>query len=154
MDEIRSAAGHAPGTAERDANGGSAPRHGGNPNARPRRARHETMMAVDAVLDDAAERLVRAVVEKALAGDTAALRFCVERLWPLPRDAAVEVDLPRIAAAAPAIGGAHAVLAACAAGILPPRAAIDAIDAIDEARKRRHAELDARLTALEKRRGR
>jgi hypothetical protein len=53
-------------------------------------------MAVEALLDGEAKAIARKAVEKALEGDMAALRLCLERLLPPRRDRPVVFDLPKI----------------------------------------------------------
>jgi hypothetical protein len=54
----------------------------GNPSGRPRGARNKTTLAVEALLDGEAEALTRKAIERALEGDTTALRLCLDRLLP------------------------------------------------------------------------
>src|SRR5262245_42530922 len=42
------------------------------------------------------QRLTRKCIEMALGGDTAAMKLCMERLCPVPKDRAVTFDLPDI----------------------------------------------------------
>ncbi len=63
----------------------------GNP-GRPRGARNKATLAALALLEGEAEALTRRCVELALAGDTTALRLCLERL--LPKSRAVRLQLP------------------------------------------------------------
>src|SRR3954462_15113406 len=63
----------------------------GNP-GRPAGARNRATLAPLALLEGEAEALTRRCVELALAGDTTALRLCLERL--LPRGRAVRPQLP------------------------------------------------------------
>jgi hypothetical protein len=93
----------------------------GNPSGRPKGARNKTTMAVEALLDGEAEALTRKVVETALKGDAAALRFCVARLLPPRRDRPVEFDLPEIACAGDAVKVARAVLATRAGHLVAAR---------------------------------
>jgi hypothetical protein len=51
----------------------------GNP-GRPKGARHKVTCAVEALLEGDAEALTRKAIEKALDGDTVALRLCLERI--------------------------------------------------------------------------
>ena len=53
-------------------------------------------MAVEALLDGESEAIARKAVEKALEGDMAALRLCLERVLPPRRDRPVVFDLPKI----------------------------------------------------------
>src|SRR3954447_18959741 len=63
----------------------------GNP-GRPAGARNRVTLAAMAMLEGEAEALTRRCVELALAGDTTALRLCLERL--LPKSRAVRLQLP------------------------------------------------------------
>lgn len=54
-------------------------------------------MAVEALLEGEAEALTRKAVEKALEGDTVALRLCLERLCPPRKDRPLEpIKLPKL----------------------------------------------------------
>jgi hypothetical protein len=66
----------------------------GNPLGPPAGSRHRTTRAVEALLDGEAEGLTRKAVEMALAGDTVALRLCLERLVPPRKDRPVALALP------------------------------------------------------------
>src|SRR3954454_18747405 len=59
---------------------------------RPLGARNKATLAAVALLEGEAEALTRRCVELALAGDTTALRLCLERL--LPEGRAVRLQLP------------------------------------------------------------
>jgi hypothetical protein len=124
----------------------------GNPNGRPKGARNKTTMAVEALLDGEAEALTRKVVEKALEGDSAALRFCVARLLPPRRDRPVEFDLPEIAGAGDAVKVGRSILAACAAGTLSPREASDLSGLLTQIRTLEVGDFEARLIELERQR--
>jgi hypothetical protein len=76
--------------------------------------------AVEALLDGEAEAISRKLIEKALEGDTTALRLCLERILPPRRDRPVAFDLPKIETAADALKASASVLASCAAGGLSP----------------------------------
>ena len=65
----------------------------GNPSGRPKGARNKATLAMEILLDGEADRLTRKVVEMALAGDTTALRLCLERIMP-PEGSAGDVRLP------------------------------------------------------------
>ena len=51
----------------------------GNPTGKPKGARHKATLAVLELLEGEAKTLSRKAVEMALAGDTTALRLCLER---------------------------------------------------------------------------
>ena len=48
------------------------------------------------LLEGEAEAITRAVIEKAKAGDTTALRICLDRFAPSRKARAVAIDLPRL----------------------------------------------------------
>jgi hypothetical protein len=70
-----------------------APGVSGNPAGRPTGARNRASLIEDALRDGEAEAIVRRMVELALDGDRAALRFCAERLLPRPKGRPIELDL-------------------------------------------------------------
>ena len=82
------------------------------------------------MLDGEAKAIARKVVEKALEGDMAALRLCLERLLPPKRDRPVTFDLPKIENVNDLAVASSAVLEACAAGTLSPGEAADVMGLI------------------------
>jgi hypothetical protein len=70
----------------------------GNP-GKPKGARHRTTLAAEALLDGEAEALARKAVELALAGDTLALRLCLDRILPPRRDRPIAFRLPPVGSA-------------------------------------------------------
>jgi hypothetical protein len=58
--------------------------------------RNRATLAAEVLLEGEAEALTRKAIELALAGDTTALRLCLERIVPQRRSRAVVFDLPRI----------------------------------------------------------
>ncbi|MBA3512611.1 DUF5681 domain-containing protein [Sphingomonas sp.] len=121
----------------------------GNP-GKPRGARHKVTRAVEALLEGEHEALTRKAIEKALEGDGAALRLCLDRLAPARKDAPISVNLPPVKSAADAIGASAALLDAVAAGeVTPDEAArvmvlLTAHKAIVET-----GDLESRIAALE-----
>ncbi len=53
-------------------------------------------MAAEAMLDGEVKALTRKAIELALAGDTVALRLCLERIIPIRRSRPVAFPLPPI----------------------------------------------------------
>lgn len=125
------------------------PFEAGNP-GRPRGARHRVTLAIEALLEGQHEALTQKAVEKALEGDTVALRLCLDRIAPPRRDATITVALPEVKSAEDAVTASAAVLAAVAAGEVTPdeagrvMALLTAHKAIVEA-----GDLERRITALE-----
>ena len=62
----------------------------GNPRGKRQGARHRTTLAAEALLDGEAKALTRKAIELALAGETVALRLCLDRI--LPRVASARCD--------------------------------------------------------------
>lgn len=123
----------------------------GNP-GRPKGSRHKTTLAIQALLDGEGEALTRKAIDMALAGDTVALRLCLERLAPPPKDAPVRFQLPAMVRAADAAGAMAAILAEVASGEITPSEACGLAGLIDIWRKALEAtETEARLTELEAR---
>ena len=119
---------------------------------RPAGARNRTTMAVLELLDGQAQALTQRAVELALAGDTTALRLCIERLAPPRKDAPVEFTLPAMKTAHDAAQAAGAVLAAVADGDLTPTEGAVIMGLVDAFRRTLEVtELEARVAALEDR---
>ena len=117
---------------------------------RPRGARHKTTLANQALLDGEGEALTRKAIDMALAGDTVALRLCLERLAPPRKDAPVRFELPPMEGAENAAAAMGAILASVANGDLTPSEATSLAGLVDVYRKTLEtAELEARLKALE-----
>jgi len=83
-------------------------------------SRHRVTKAIEELLEGEHEGLTRKAIEKALEGDMAALRLCLERLAPPRKDAPVAFDLPPIRSIEDAQAASSAVLAAVSAGEITP----------------------------------
>ncbi len=117
---------------------------------RPKGARNRTTQAVMALLEGEAEALSRKAVEMALAGDSVALRLCLDRLAPPRKDSPVQFALPRMASAHDAAEAAGAVLQAVSEGDLTPTEGVQVMGLVDSYRRTLEVtELEARLAALE-----
>lgn len=107
-------------------------------------------MAVMELLDGQAEALTQRAVEMALAGDSVALRLCLERLAPPRKDAPVQFPLPRMTTARDAAEAAGAVLEAVSVGDLTPTEGAQVMALVDSYRRTLEVtELEARLATLE-----
>jgi uncharacterized protein DUF5681 len=123
----------------------------GNPLGRPKGSRNKTTMAVEALLEGDGEGIARKAVEKALQGDMAALRLCLERLLPPRRDRPVAFELPKIENLNDLVFASSAILKACAVGTLSPGEAVEVMGLISShVRVLEMTDIEARLTALEK----
>jgi hypothetical protein len=121
----------------------------GNP-GKPRGARHKATTAALALLDGQAEALTQKAIETALAGDTTALRLCLDRIAPPRKDAPVSFSLPPMATAKDAATAAAAILDAVALGDLTPLEAAQVMGLIETYRRTLETcDLEARVAALE-----
>jgi hypothetical protein len=105
-----------------------------------------------ALLEPHAEGLIQKAAEMALAGDSTAMRLCLERLVPPLKsaDLPVQMELPE----GPLTQKAERVLAAVAAGEVTPDEAAAVLGAIAaQARIAEADELERRIRALEARNG-
>ena len=68
----------------------------GNPAGKPKGVRNRSTLAAEALLDGEAEQLTRKAIELALAGDTIALKLCLERILPPRKDRTVMFSLPAL----------------------------------------------------------
>ena len=127
----------------------------GNPGGRPKGALNKATLATQALLDGEAEALTRKVVELAKDGNPVALRLCLERLLPPRKDRPVNFTLPRIEGAQDLVKALGAILEAVARGEITPGEGQTLTAMLDGYRKGLEtADLEARITALEKERAR
>ena len=106
----------------------------GNP-GRPRGSKNKATQAALALLEGEAEALTRKAVDLALAGDTTALRLCMERLLSPRRDVPVVIDLPPLHSARDAAEAVGVVVAAVGRGELTPLEGAAVVGLIDSYRR-------------------
>jgi hypothetical protein len=105
-------------------------------------------------LNGEAEALTRKAIEKALEGDTVALRLCLERIVPPRKDRPVGFLLPKIKAASESPVLTASLLNAVAWGELTPSEAIEVASLVEKhVRVLEAADFEVRLKALEERIG-
>ena len=92
---------------------------------RPKGARNRATLALEVLLEGEADRLARKAVEMALAGDTTALRLCLERIMPARKDRPVTFALPKLETAADAVKATAALVEAVARGDITPAEAAE-----------------------------
>ena len=92
----------------------------GNPAGRPAGSRNSATLACEALLEGQAEALTQKAVDMALAGDTVALKICIDRIFPPRKDRPVTFPLPPINTARDAADVMSSVMNAVAAGQLTP----------------------------------
>jgi hypothetical protein len=103
----------------------------GNPAGRPRGSRNRTTILMQALLADRAEAIGRKVIQLAEDGDMAAIRLCMDRLAPAPKDEPVDIELPPLEKPADSVGAAAMIVAGVAAGDLTPSQAGQLAKVID-----------------------
>jgi hypothetical protein len=122
----------------------------GNPAGRPAGSRNAATLACEALLEGQAEALTQKAVDMALAGDTVALKICIDRIFPVRKDRAVSFPLPPITSARDAADIAAAIAQAVAAGHITPSEAAEIGKIIEIYIKAyQTAELDDRTARLE-----
>jgi hypothetical protein len=92
----------------------------GNPRGRPMGSRNNATLACEALLEGQAEALTQKAVDLALAGDTVALKICIDRIFPPRKDRPVTFPLPPINSARDAADVMSSVMNAVATGQLTP----------------------------------
>ena len=117
---------------------------------RPKGSRNKATLAIENLLHGQAEALTQTVVTKALDGDSMALRLCMERIAPAPKDQPVSFGLPKMKNALDASEAAGSVLTALSEGQLTPIEATRVMGLIDSYRRTLElTEIEHRLQALE-----
>ena len=123
----------------------------GNP-GKPKGSRHRATKAVEELLQGSSEALTQKAVDTALAGDTTALRLCLERIAPPRKDNPVNFDLPEMTNAQEAAQAASAVLSAVAEAQLTPLEGATVMGLVENYRRvLETTEIEARIAPLETR---
>jgi hypothetical protein len=133
---------------------GFKPGQSGNPYGRPHGSRNKATLALEALLDGEGEAITRKAIEKALEGDTAALRLCLERIYPPRKSRPIALALPKIETPDDISKAQGTVIGAMAIGDITPEEA-SVIAGVLEAKRRsiETCELEARMVALEMAKG-
>ena len=117
---------------------------------RPKGSRNKATIAIESLLQGQAEALTQTAVAKALEGDSIALRLCMGRIAPAPKDQPVSFNLPKMKNALDASETAGSVLTAVSEGKLTPIEATRVMGLIDSYRRTLElTEIEERLQALE-----
>ena len=117
---------------------------------RPKGARNKKTLAIESLLEGQAEALTQTAISKALEGDGLALRLCMERIAPAPKDNPVAFTIPQMNNALDASKAAGSVLTAVSEGKLTPIEATRVMGLIDSYRRTLElTEIESRLKVLE-----
>ncbi|MBC8240978.1 MAG: hypothetical protein H8E30_10955, partial [Alphaproteobacteria bacterium] len=65
----------------------------GNPKGRPKGSKNKATLLAMSILDEEAEKITRAIVQKAVNGDESAMRLCFERLVGKVKGRPIDLDL-------------------------------------------------------------
>ena len=116
---------------------------------RPKGSRNKATIAIENLLQGQAEALTQTAVTKALEGDSMALRLCMERIAPAPKDQPVSFSLPKMNNATDASEAAGSVLTAVSDGELTPIEATRVMGLIESFKRTLElTEIKQRLQAL------
>ena len=130
------------------------PGQSGNPAGGPVGSRNSASIAMDALLDGEAKAITDKCIEMAKAGDSAALRLCMERLVPPRKDRVVRFEIPPLEKPADCIPIMAAIMRGVAEGDLTPGEAAALSKILDSyTRAVELADLAERITKLEQQSG-
>ena len=86
------------------------PGQSGNPAGKPKGARNRTTLAIEALIDGAADDIATKAIELAKAGDATMIRALLDRAAPARRDRHIPFELPPMEKAADAVKAAAAAV--------------------------------------------
>jgi len=128
------------------------PGQSGNPAGKPKGARHTTTLLAEKLMQDDAEKIVKAVIEAAGNGYMTAARMILDRICPAPKGRAIQFDLPNITSLGDLAPATAAIVSEMAAGKLTPDEASTVAGVLEFKRKALESlEIERRLAALEQR---
>ena len=117
---------------------------------RPKGSRNKATIAIESLLQGQAEALIQTGVSIALEGDSFALRLCMERIAPAPKDQPISFSLPKMNNALDASEAAGSVLTAVSDRALKPIEATRVMGLINSYRRTLElTDIEERLRALE-----
>jgi hypothetical protein len=92
----------------------------GNPTGRPVGSPNKSTVFLEELLHARQEALVEKAIELALKGDPVALRLCIERLYPAPRERRIDLPLPQVRNVEEATAALSTVLTGIGEGQITP----------------------------------
>jgi hypothetical protein len=107
------------------------PGHSGNPAGRPPGSLNKKTLALEDAFAEHAEEIVANVIDRAKAGEPAAMRMCMERMVPTGRNRPLAIDLPAIDTPDDARDALAVVTAELAAGNLTVAEASSLVTLVD-----------------------
>lgn len=128
------------------------PGKSGNPAGMRAGSRHKATKLLDAIGEAGARDVLDATLQAARRGDMGAAKIILDRAWPARKSRTVALDLPSVETPDGVTMALAAVVAAMAAGEIAPDEAAAVASVIEGQRRALEtAELDRRITELEKR---
>ena len=117
---------------------------------KPKGSRNKATIAIESLLEGQAEALTQTAISKALDGDSMALRLCMDRIAPLPKDNTISFTLPHMVNASDASKAAGSVLKAVSIGEITPIEGSRVMGLIDSFRRTLELTvIEQRIQALE-----
>ena len=122
----------------------------GNPAGYHKGSRHKATLLAEKMLADDQDEILRAVIEAAKAGDSTAMKLCIDRLVPLRKGRPITFNLPPVKTAADVAGAVGELSRAMAAGELTTDEASAAASVIELHRRAiETTDIERRLQKLE-----
>lgn len=126
------------------------PGQSGNPKGRPVGSRNKVTLAVEKLIDKDALAITRKAITLAKAGDTVALRLCLERIAPPRKGRPIRFQLPELTNSGDVMAAAMSVLRSVAEGEISPDEGAAVMPIIEATRRAIEAdEIVQRLDELE-----
>jgi hypothetical protein len=107
------------------------PGQSGNPAGRAAGSRNRKTIAMEEAFFAQADALVQNVVKRAMAGEPAAMRLCMERVLPVGRGRPLPIDLPTVRSADDAQAAAAVITGALKQGAISAREAVDLLRVVE-----------------------
>jgi hypothetical protein len=95
----------------------------GNPAGFRRGSKHRATLLAEQLFEGEASELIRTVINLAKAGDTAALKICVDRILPPLKSRAVDFKLPTLGSTRDALAALNLLVQGVVTGKLLPESA-------------------------------
>lgn len=110
-------------TADRKRRSGRFPKGiSGNPDGRPRGSRNKATLLMERLLQEESENLTLKLIEMAKAGDSLAMRLCMDRLLPAQKDRPIQLPLGPVETLPQIRSGISTVVQAISDGSITPTA--------------------------------
>jgi hypothetical protein len=122
----------------------------GNPEGRRPGSRNKATLLIEQLLGDATKDITEKAIELAKAGDSTALRLCMDRIVPARKDRHIAFKLPKLEKPEDAVTAASAIVEAVADAELTPSEAAEMMKLVEGYTRILEAEdHEQRLRALE-----